>query len=68
MARLLMNAIVKRSESKIASFIWVAASTLPPNVSMSKITANAPLSCASLSSLDMYGGKPKSIVPYIGIR
>jgi len=36
-----MNAIVGTSESRIASFICVAASTRPPNVSISKIIASA---------------------------
>jgi hypothetical protein len=65
-ALLLIKAIVGTLELKIASLICVAASTLPPNVFISKIIAIA----FSDSALDITrfikGGKPKSIVPSIG--
>jgi len=47
MARLLINAIVRRSVPIIASLICVAASTLPPKVLILKIIASAFASSAS---------------------
>ena len=66
-ARRLMNATVMISVPKIASLICVAASTLPPNVLISNIIALAFLDFASSSILFIKGGKPRSIVPCIGI-
>jgi hypothetical protein len=51
----------------IASFICVAASTLPPNVLTVKIIETALFVSASLIDLSIYGGRPRSIVPSIGI-
>ena len=47
MARLLIKAIVVTLLSKIMSLIWVAASTLPPKVSISNMMAWALCSAAS---------------------
>ena len=53
MALRLINATVSRSESKMASLIWVAASTRPPKVSISKMTARALFFSASASSREI---------------
>ena len=62
-ARLLIKATVNTSEASIASLICVAASTLPPKVSISKMIAAALSSSAALIVLSINGGKPRSIVP-----
>ena len=61
-----MKAIVVMSVAEIASLICVAASTLPPNVSISKIISSAPFFSAALIARLTKAGIPKSIVSCIG--
>ena len=62
-ARLLIKAIVGILLSKIISLIWVAASTRPPKVSISKMIAFALFSSASSTTRWIKCGRPISIVP-----
>ena len=50
-ARRFINATVSIGESNIASFICVAASTRPPKVSISNITATAPSAAAAFEGV-----------------
>ena len=65
-ARRFIKAMVGTFEPRIASLIWVAASTRPPKVLISKITALALLASASSRALSMKGGSPRSITPLMG--
>jgi hypothetical protein len=61
-----IKAMVVMGVLRIASLIFVAASTLPPKVSISNIKAFA-LGC-SLILLSTKEERPNSIVPLIGIK
>lgn len=56
----LIKAIVLSSVSRIISLISMAASTRPPNVSMSKIIAAASASSASLTARSTKLARPRS--------
>ena len=62
-ARLLTKAIVSAFASKIASRITVAASTLPPNVSISKTIASTSSASASSITRSIKADTPGSIMP-----
>ena len=66
MARLFTNATVRTLAFNSVSRICTAASTRPPKVSMSRITAAAPACVASSSTRATNGASPRSITPSMG--
>jgi len=65
-ARLLTKPTVRSGLFNKASRICTAASTRPPKVSISRITAAAPACVASSSTRWTKGARPRSITPSMG--
>jgi hypothetical protein len=67
MARLLTNAMVRMGVRSSASRIKTAASTRPPNVLISKTTADACCVAASFKVRSTNGARPRSMTPSMGM-
>jgi hypothetical protein len=65
MARLFTNSTVRMRLPSRVSRIRTAASTRPPNVLTSRITAAAPAAAASSRTRRTKGASPRSIIPSI---